>query len=58
MLSRKALIIGTPDVNPCNTDVSNTSMRLWLTPTVGHVDLNDARNIISAAKKAILFVQR
>ena len=31
-------------------------VRLWFTPTVGQVDLKEARKIIAGAKQAILFL--
>lgn len=36
--------------------VSGTPARLWFTPTVGQVDLEDARALIQGAKSAILFL--
>jgi phosphatidylserine/phosphatidylglycerophosphate/cardiolipin synthase-like enzyme len=33
-----------------------TRMRLWFTPTIGQVDLKEARKIIVGAKQAILFL--
>jgi hypothetical protein len=33
-----------------------TPLRLWFTPTVGQVDLQEARDIIEGAKQAILFL--
>ncbi|MGH3669752.1 MAG: phospholipase D-like domain-containing protein [Pseudonocardiaceae bacterium] len=33
-----------------------TSARLWFTPTIGQVDLQDARDIINTAEGAILFL--
>jgi hypothetical protein len=31
-------------------------MRLWFTPTAGHVDLADAREAITGARRALLFL--
>ncbi|HEX6751123.1 MAG TPA: phospholipase D-like domain-containing protein [Longimicrobium sp.] len=36
--------------------VHQTPVRLWFTPTVGQVDLTQAREIIAQAKQAILFL--
>jgi phosphatidylserine/phosphatidylglycerophosphate/cardiolipin synthase-like enzyme len=36
--------------------VSGKSVKVWFTPTVGEVDMNEARDIISSAKDAILFL--
>ena len=36
--------------------VKNAKARLWFTPTVGEVDLKDARKVIVGAKQAILFL--
>ena len=36
--------------------VKPANVRLWFTPTVGQLDLNDARPIISGAQHAILFL--
>jgi phosphatidylserine/phosphatidylglycerophosphate/cardiolipin synthase-like enzyme len=36
--------------------VGSTKGRLWFTPTVGQVDLAEARSIITGAKQAILFL--
>lgn len=46
------------DVNskPRDLEVGQTPMRIWFTPTVGQVDLKQARNIIGGAKRAILFL--
>ena len=41
---------------PRDSKVGNTPLRLWFTPTVGQVDLKEARKIIAAAKRAILFL--
>jgi phosphatidylserine/phosphatidylglycerophosphate/cardiolipin synthase-like enzyme len=41
---------------PRDEKVSRTPVRLWFTPTVGQVDLEEARKIITGAKKAILFL--
>lgn len=37
-------------------DLAPSSVRLWFTPTVGQVDLKEARKIIAGAKQAILFL--
>jgi phosphatidylserine/phosphatidylglycerophosphate/cardiolipin synthase-like enzyme len=39
-----------------NPAVGTSKTRLWFTPTVGQVDLKEARAIIEAAKRAILFL--
>lgn len=44
------------DSQPRDKDVGPTPVRLWFTPTVGQVDLKDARKVIKAAKQAILFL--
>lgn len=36
--------------------VSRTPIHLWFTPTIGQVDLNEARQIIEESKQAILFL--
>jgi hypothetical protein len=36
--------------------VSHAPVRLWFTPTVGQVDLEEAREIITGAEQAILFL--
>jgi phosphatidylserine/phosphatidylglycerophosphate/cardiolipin synthase-like enzyme len=41
---------------PRDPDVGQTPVRLWFTPTVGQVDLKEARRIIDGAKQAILFL--
>jgi phosphatidylserine/phosphatidylglycerophosphate/cardiolipin synthase-like enzyme len=41
---------------PRDEKVSHTPVRLWFTPTVGQVDLEEAREIITGAKQAILFL--
>jgi len=41
---------------PRNNQVGKTPLRLWFTPTIGQVDLNEARKIIDGAKEAILFL--
>ena len=53
---------GTPDdlkesnSEPRDEKVSSTAVRLWFTPTVGQVDLREAREVITRAKEAILFL--
>ena len=54
------------DATPDNLKVSNSEprdpevgelpVRLWFTPTMGQVDLKEARKIITGAKQAILFL--
>ena len=39
-----------------NPAVGKSKTRLWFTPTVGQVDLKEARTIIEGAKRAILFL--
>ncbi len=39
-----------------DADVGSTPVHLWFTPTVGQVDLAEARKIISGAQRAILFL--
>jgi phosphatidylserine/phosphatidylglycerophosphate/cardiolipin synthase-like enzyme len=41
---------------PRDEKVSRTPVRLWFTPTVGQVDLEEAREVITGAKQAILFL--
>ncbi|MCL5036016.1 MAG: phospholipase D-like domain-containing protein [Chloroflexi bacterium] len=41
---------------PRDLKVGHTPLRLWFTPTVGQVDLEEARRIIESAKQAILFL--
>ena len=41
---------------PRDPKISDTPVRLWFTPTVGFVDLEDARKIIADTKRAILFL--
>ena len=41
---------------PRDHQVGKTPLRLWFTPTIGQVDLNEARKIIAGAKQAILFL--
>lgn len=36
--------------------IGDTSLRLWFTPTIGLVDLNEATKIITGARQAILFL--
>ena len=42
--------------NPRDLDVGKAPVRLWFTPTVGQVDLKEARKAIIGAKQAILFL--
>ena len=41
---------------PRDRKVGQTPLRLWFTPTVGLVDLDEARELIAGAKQAILFL--
>ena len=41
---------------PRDEKVIRTPMRLWFTPTVGQVDLKEAREVVMGAKQAILFL--
>ncbi len=41
---------------PHSVPVGATPVRLWFTPTVGLVDLNEAQKIILGARRAILFL--
>ena len=41
---------------PRDPKVGKTPVRLWFTPTVGFVDLKEARKIIAGARRAILFL--
>lgn len=41
---------------PRDPDIGASRARLWFTPTVGQVDLKEARKIIGGAKQAILFL--
>lgn len=41
---------------PRDPKVGSTTVRLWFTPTVGLVDLKEARKVIEGAKQAILFL--
>ena len=49
------------DLKQSNSDlrdlnVGHTPVHLWFTPTIGQVDLNEARQIIEQSKQAILFL--
>ena len=46
----------TSNTKPRNPKVAARTVRLWFTPTVGQVDLAEARDVIVKAKRAILFV--
>lgn len=46
----------TANSTPRDRKLGGTKERLWFTPTVGRVDLEEARKIILAAKQAILFL--
>jgi phosphatidylserine/phosphatidylglycerophosphate/cardiolipin synthase-like enzyme len=41
---------------PRDHHVDPAGVRLWFTPTTDHVDLADARQIITAARRAVLFL--
>src|SRR5262249_22927595 len=41
---------------PRDLKVAGTPARLWFTPTIGLVDLEEARRIVAGAKRAILFL--
>ncbi len=41
---------------PRDQKVAQTPTRLWFTPTIGQVDLDDALKIVAGAKQAILFL--
>jgi len=41
---------------PRDANIGPTKVRFWFTPTVGQVDLNEARKVIGEAKQAILFL--
>lgn len=41
---------------PRDHAIKKAHTRLWFTPTTGHVDLVDAREIINAAERAVLFL--
>jgi len=44
------------DSNSRDIQIKDTSVTLWFTPTIGQVDLEQARKIILGAKQAILFL--
>ncbi len=46
----------TANTKPRDSKVGQRVMRLWFTPTIGEVDLKEARKIIEGAKQAILFL--
>lgn len=46
----------TANTKPRERKLGGTKARLWFTPTVGRVDLEEARKVILAAKQAILFL--
>lgn len=46
----------TSNSRPRDPHVRRASLRLWFTPTVGLVDLQDARKVIEKARQAILFL--
>jgi phosphatidylserine/phosphatidylglycerophosphate/cardiolipin synthase-like enzyme len=44
------------DSTPRDHNMDRISVRLWFTPTIGQVDLQDARRLIADAKSSILFL--
>jgi phosphatidylserine/phosphatidylglycerophosphate/cardiolipin synthase-like enzyme len=46
----------TANTKPRDRKLGGTKVRLWFTPTVGRVDLEEASKVILAAKQAILFL--
>lgn len=44
------------NTTPRDPDVGQTKVRLWFTPTIKLVDLNEARSTVINAKRAILFL--
>jgi phosphatidylserine/phosphatidylglycerophosphate/cardiolipin synthase-like enzyme len=46
----------TANSKPRSISISKAPVRLWFTPTVGLVDLDEARKLIESAKQAILFL--
>lgn len=46
----------TSNNNPNDRKIGTCSLRLWFTPTVGRVDLNEASKLITQARQAILFL--
>jgi hypothetical protein len=42
--------------SPRDHDIGAAGTRLWFTPTVGRVDLDDARGIVDGARQAVLFL--
>jgi len=44
------------NTSPRDLKMGQTSVRLWFTPTVGLVDLEEGRKIIAGAKQAVLFL--
>jgi phosphatidylserine/phosphatidylglycerophosphate/cardiolipin synthase-like enzyme len=46
----------TSNTTPRDRKVKQTPLRIWFTPTVGQVDLTEARQLILGAKQAILFL--
>jgi hypothetical protein len=46
----------TSNSTPRDQSIRQSSVRLWFTPTVKLVDLNDAKQIIAGARQAILFL--
>lgn len=53
-LSPKDLL--TSNTTPNDRKIGTCSLRLWFTPTVGRVDLNEASELIEKAKQAVLFL--
>lgn len=46
----------TSNSTPRDRQIGSTKTRIWFTPTVGQVDLDEAKSIIDGAKSAILFL--
>ena len=46
----------TSNSDPRDKKIGKAPVRLWFTPTVGQVDLADARTIVAGAKQALLFL--
>lgn len=44
------------NTEPRSIKIADKPVRLWFTPTVGQVDMDEARQIIAGAKQAILFL--
>lgn len=46
----------TKNSTPRDLHPGKSKVRLWFTPTVNHVDLDEARRIVAGAKQALLFL--